>query len=541
MHPATTPMLAVPFALAVLVAPADAGGRALRHPLTAADGSTVQLVPHTGPGLAPLARGGGALPLASGWTQASVPPNLFLRAISFATPAVGYAAGELGVVVKTTDGGATWTTVLDAGFPYYWYGVQATSAQSVCVSGFDNQTGEGIVRWSENGGATWGPEIVLPGPTSGIQWLDRVEFSSVSDGATTAAWSGGVHTTQSGGRNASDWAYTQVSGGWFNGTFTINSDDRIWLAGIDLVFSPDVGATWTPFGGTNAPFDGPIAIHDHGHGLTGGGTISPAVTGWIYRTENAGHAWTSAPVATLPYPVRGLHVLDATHAWAVGGDVFSGAGGIWSSTDGGQSFALDLDAGTELTDVDSIRIDGASVRVFVAGYGSQIWTTTIASPSDGGLIADSYGFCDPPLASCGNGYHNAGCANETGSGALLAASGTSRIGADDLVLTATQMPPFKPGLVFMGPGRQALPSGNGLITVAAGTVGLHRFPARVSDANGVLTQGPGNAAHSSAFFPIAAHIQPGQTWNFQCFYRDPFGPCGSTYNFSNGFAVTFFP
>src|SRR5688572_16745542 len=129
MHPATIPMLAVPFALALLGAPADAGGQAVRHPMNAADGSTIQLVPHAGPGLAPLARGGAALPLASGWTQASVPPNLFLRAISFATPAVGYAAGELGVVVKTTDGGANWTTVLDAGFPYYWYGIQATSAQ----------------------------------------------------------------------------------------------------------------------------------------------------------------------------------------------------------------------------------------------------------------------------------------------------------------------------------------------------------------------------------------------------------------------------
>jgi hypothetical protein len=53
--------------------------------------------------------------------------------------------------------------------------------------------------------------------------------------------------------------------------------------------------------------------------------------------------------------------------------------------------------------------------------------------------------------------------------------------------------------------------------------------------------GPGIVAYSQTHFPASSHIQAGETWNFQCFYRDPTGPCGATVNTTNGFSVTFTP
>ena len=82
-----------------------------------------------------------------------------------------------------------------------------------------------------------------------------------------------------GGLAAADWTYTQVSSGWFQGTFTYLADGRAWLAGIDEAFTPNSGAGWTVTSGTSAIFDGAISIHQQGIGFSGGGEISPSVAG----------------------------------------------------------------------------------------------------------------------------------------------------------------------------------------------------------------------------------------------------------------------
>ncbi len=47
------------------------------------------------------------------WTQASVPVDLTLTSIAFATPKIGWAAGHYGAVLHTADAGATWQLQLD--------------------------------------------------------------------------------------------------------------------------------------------------------------------------------------------------------------------------------------------------------------------------------------------------------------------------------------------------------------------------------------------------------------------------------------------
>src|SRR6188474_877459 len=42
--------------------------------------------------------------------------------LSMANATHGFASAELGQVYRTTDGG-TWTSVMNIGFPRYWYGV----------------------------------------------------------------------------------------------------------------------------------------------------------------------------------------------------------------------------------------------------------------------------------------------------------------------------------------------------------------------------------------------------------------------------------
>ena len=141
---------------------------------------------------------------------------------------------------------------------------------------------------------------------------------------------------------------------------------------------------------------------------------------------------------------------------------------------------------------------------------------------------------------CGNHDPAAGCANSTGSGALLATCGSSSVVADDLVLVCTQLPADQFGLFFMGAGTTAVPLGDGQRCVAAGAGGLFRFPVLFSGPTGSFEQGPGIVAFSHASFPGAGHIAAGQTWNFQAWYRDG-GGCGSGVNLSNALALTFTP
>ncbi len=42
------------------------------------------------------------------WKQASVPVGVLLTCVKFATPQVGWAAGQFGIILHSTDGGATW-------------------------------------------------------------------------------------------------------------------------------------------------------------------------------------------------------------------------------------------------------------------------------------------------------------------------------------------------------------------------------------------------------------------------------------------------
>ena len=59
-----------------------------------------------------------------------------------------------------------------------------------------------------------------------------------------------------------------------------------------------------------------------------------------------------------------------------------------------------------------------------------------------------------------------------------------------------------------------------------------------ADVNVVMTLGPG-IVNLSSLFQVNFHILAGQTWNFQGWYRDPNGPCGTQFNLTNGLAITF--
>ena len=159
-----------------------------------------------------------AAPVAHNWQLQATLPGAVIHDISFASPLVGYAAAELGQVWKTTNGGQTWTEILNLGGPYYFYGVDTLPNNVVVVSGFyDSSNFYSLIRWSKDGGQTWTKDVVVT--TTGS--AQRVRFPYRNNGLVMDLVGGAAgnfdQVTVDGGLLPTEWNtfVDNPSGGWF--------------------------------------------------------------------------------------------------------------------------------------------------------------------------------------------------------------------------------------------------------------------------------------------------------------------------------------
>jgi hypothetical protein len=126
--------------------------------------------------------------------------------------------------------------------------------------------------------------------------------------------------------------------------------------------------------------------------------------------------------------------------------------------------------------------------------------------------------------------------NSAGPGALIGSSGSSSVAQNDLVLTATGLPPNVPGLFYYGLSSAQAPFGEGLRCVAGPIARL--APPQFSGPTGALTR-----VLDFGAFPLGAgplSVSPGDAVHFQCWYRDPSaGPAG--FNLSDARQVSLCP
>lgn len=147
-------------------------------------------------------------------------------------------------------------------------------------------------------------------------------------------------------------------------------------------------------------------------------------------------------------------------------------------------------------------------------------------------------YCFGISCPCGNDDILAGCGNSTGAGALMLGSGTASVTQDDLELHTGQMPANVFAIVYMSAIENELSFGDGKLCTGNG-YSIFRFPVRNSGPFGVITEGPGIVDYASQTFGPQGQITPGSSWQFQIWYRNPSGPCGNTFNTSNGYTVSF--
>ncbi|HEY2446705.1 MAG TPA: hypothetical protein VGI20_13300 [Rhizomicrobium sp.] len=318
------------------------------------------------------------------WTKLANLPGATVHDVAFATPMIGYAAAELGQVWKTTDGGTTWTLILNRNFPYYYYGIYATG-QKVVASGFDDSNSNAILTESDDGGTTWSADTVL----STNDWAGRVRFTrGVRHGlamsgeglaSPNAAWWTDM---------PNHWAQDtpDPNGGWFGFQFTLLKDKSAYASGITFCKSTDTGATWSCAPPADKVFDGPTEFVNDLVGWTGGGEIAPNVAGWLHRTTDGGATW-SGRVLNAPWPIREIEFLNRKIGWAAGGNIYSGAGGIYFSSDGGRKWNLDLQTVDEVGSCAKQSLGNGQTQVWCIGdayngssFSSNVYSTVVSTP-----------------------------------------------------------------------------------------------------------------------------------------------------------------
>jgi hypothetical protein len=184
-----------------------------------------------------------------------------------------------------------------------------------------------------------------------------------------AEFSGGVHYTTNGGKDSASWHYVQVNSdlAWFAGNIDAQLSGNCYATGIHFAKSTNYGLSWTSGPSADFTFDGGVDFLDYNNlkGLTGGGQISPSSEGWCHWTTDGGLTWSSR--ISFPYPIRAVKILNDTLGFAVGGNLYQEAGGIYTTVNGGLNWSLDINTSAEMFALETKQISADSSEIWCVG------------------------------------------------------------------------------------------------------------------------------------------------------------------------------
>ena len=142
------------------------------------------------------------------------------------------------------------------------------------------------------------------------------------------------------------------------------------------------------------------------------------------------------------------------------------------------------------------------------------------------MASSSFAQCPTPVNYCSTSP------NSVGAGALMSWTGTPSITADDFHLVSTGCPPGQFLLIYYGAEQASIPFGNGFRCVGGAGV---RLPVINSDFAGDAAFDP-----DLTNLPPGGQIDPGSTWNFQYWFRDPVAG-GANFDFTDAVQIDFCP
>ncbi len=239
------------------------------------------------------------------WAQqnSGKPSWSFLQSVYFIDAQIGWAVGypwdDIGPVIRTTDGGATWTpavTKLEKNLYDVWF----VNTQTGWAAG-DN----GAIFKTLDGGLTWNAQ-----QSGTTERLNSIFFVDAETGWITGS-QGVILKTTNGGTT---WT-PQTSGTHHNllSVYFLNSQTGWISTHYDQILkTTDGGQSWQ-------------IISTHIYGYLNSICFADAQTGWvacdimfagkILKTTDGGITWS---VQDMPEELTGIHFANAQTGWAVG-------------------------------------------------------------------------------------------------------------------------------------------------------------------------------------------------------------------------------
>ncbi len=305
-------------------------------------------------------------------------PELF--GIDAASDTVAWAVGAKGTVLKTTNGGATWTRQA-SGVDVTLYAVAAADANTAWAVGE-----EGTVIHTTNGGTTWNPQ------NSGTANTLLGVTAADADTAWAVGFEGTVLHTADGGANWTAQANPSTSV-----LFGVDCADtsNVWAVGIagTVINSTDGGTNWaTQTSGTTETLYGISAVDASTAWAAGS-------TGTVIHTIDGGANWNAQDAATED-TLKAVKGTDANHAWLAGS-----SGSIYETEDGGNNWE-ERDHGLHVS-LNAITARGADTA-WAAGRDSMILATADGGDSwqrqDSGICGKVWvafeSYKEPDMRSC---------------------------------------------------------------------------------------------------------------------------------------------
>ena len=247
------------------------------------------------------------------WTAQTSGTDVTLFGVAAANASVAWAVGEGGTILKTADGGVSWTAQT-SGTDVTLFGVAAANASVAWAVGFD-----GLVLNTTDGGAHWAAQA-----STATEVLFDVDCADAST-AWAVGMGGAIINTTDGGAH---WA-TQTSG-VTDSLFSVSAADasNVWASGEigAVVHTTDGGTNWTAQDvETEELLRGVKAVNANQAWLAG-------ISGGIYETEDGGTTWESREHGVRT-SLNDITASGVDQAWAVGRDSM-----ILATTDGGDTW-----------------------------------------------------------------------------------------------------------------------------------------------------------------------------------------------------------
>ncbi len=289
-------------------------------------------------------------PVSYSWATQTSGTALALRTVKTVSSTVAWIGGASGTVLRTTDGGATWTSV--GGGPMTGntiYSIDALSATTAFVT-TSPAAGSYIFR-TTNGGTSWDTVYTqgVGGFIDAIKMFDANNGMAVGD-PVDGKWT--ILKTSNGGSSWARIATEPVQAGTesgYNTSFASVGSTNIWFGTNNsrVYRSTNGGATWS-FASTSFTASTGVGFADAQYGIAGGSGTTGAA-----RSIDGGGTWTTV---TLPstgsiygvagkgpnfWAVRGTVVVKSTNQGATWDTSYAGAIGafrhldfLWSGTQG---------------------------------------------------------------------------------------------------------------------------------------------------------------------------------------------------------------